>query len=88
MQHYTLIIERADDGHLWGYFPDVPGCTTAAATVEQVRSNAAEALALHLDGEDVPAARPLKAILAEGLELAETDIIAQVTYEQHANAAH
>jgi predicted RNase H-like HicB family nuclease len=40
-------------------FPDFPGCVTAGSTLEEARSMAAEALALHVagmreDGEEVP----------------------------------
>ena len=27
---YAYVIERADDGAYWAYFPDLPGCTTTA----------------------------------------------------------
>ena len=84
---YLIIIENAG-GNLSGYFPDVPGCGTAGATVEEVRRNAVEALSGHLEGDEPPAARPLKAILDEGLDLDGSEVFAWVTYEpvQHATA--
>jgi predicted RNase H-like HicB family nuclease len=85
---YLTIIERAGN-NLSAWFPDVPGCGTVGGTVEEVMTNACEALELHLDDEpegELPAARPLKAIIAEGLELDGSEIVAWVTYERHALA--
>ena len=78
---YVLVIETADEGFS-AYFPDVPGCTTAGDSVEEVRRYAVEALAGHLEGEEAPAARPLQAILDEGLEYADgTELFGYVDYE-------
>ncbi|MBN2971086.1 type II toxin-antitoxin system HicB family antitoxin [Roseomonas aeriglobus] len=44
---YPAIIERADDGYSV-FFPDVPGCVSAGATVQEAAMNAEEALAGHL----------------------------------------
>lgn len=46
---YAYVIERADDGHYWGYVPDLPGCTTTAETVDAAERQLAEAVALYLD---------------------------------------
>jgi alpha-beta hydrolase superfamily lysophospholipase len=27
---YAYVIERAEDGGYWAYFPDLPGCATTA----------------------------------------------------------
>jgi predicted RNase H-like HicB family nuclease len=46
-------------------FPDLPGCLTAGDSLEEARANAAEALALHLDGlaeEGLPAPAPVKGL--------------------------
>ena len=62
----------------------MPGCGTVGDSVEEVLENAREALELHLADEAIPpAARPLKAIVDEGLELEGSDIVAWVTYERH-----
>jgi predicted RNase H-like HicB family nuclease len=84
--HYLLIIERAP-GNLSAYLPDVPGCTTAGHTFEEVRANALEALSLHFeDGEPLPQARSLQAILAEGdVELDGTETLTWVDFEQEAH---
>jgi predicted RNase H-like HicB family nuclease len=45
---YAYVIERAEDGHYWGYLPDLPGCTTTAETPEAVEAQLAEAVELYL----------------------------------------
>ena len=45
---YVYVIERADDGGYWAYLPDLPGCTTAADTPEQVERQLPEAVDLYL----------------------------------------
>ncbi|WP_026359750.1 type II toxin-antitoxin system HicB family antitoxin [Sphingomonas sp. PR090111-T3T-6A] len=45
--HYPAIIERAADGFSV-FFPDLPGCTSAGATVQEAALNAEEAIAGHL----------------------------------------
>lgn len=44
---YPAIIERAADGYSV-FFPDLPGCTSAGATIQQAAMNAEEALAGHI----------------------------------------
>jgi predicted RNase H-like HicB family nuclease len=34
---FVYIIERADDGSYSAYVPDLPGCTTCADTVDEIR---------------------------------------------------
>ncbi len=56
---YTAIIEKAGEGYSL-FFPDLPGCTSAGATVQQAARNAEEAIAAHLllsaeYGDDIPA---------------------------------
>ena len=45
---YPFVVERAEDGGLWAYFPDLPGCVTSAETSAELRRNAAEAAELYL----------------------------------------
>ena len=45
---YVYVIERAEDGSYWAYFPDLPGCITSAQSVEDVERNLHEAVALYL----------------------------------------
>ena len=78
--NYITIIEHAGD-NLSAYFPDVPGCYTVGDTFEEILVNAAEVLAYHLEDEiPPPAARPLKAIIDEGLELDDTEIVTWISY--------
>lgn len=86
MHNYLLIIERGDEC-LWGYFPDVPGCTTAGATVEEVRASAVAALASHLEDEAPPRPQSLAQHLKDGLELDGTEVLTWVAYEPQTVAA-
>lgn len=62
MQSYIAIVHQ-DEGSAFGVqFPDVPGCFSAADDMDVLLSNASEALALHLEDEEVPMARPLEVI--------------------------
>lgn len=44
---YPAIIERAANGYSV-FFPDLPGCTSAGATLQDAARNAEEALAAHI----------------------------------------
>lgn len=57
---YLIVIERGNDGSLSAYVPDLPGCTSCGDTLDELRSNIREAVALHVEslrthGEPVPA---------------------------------
>ncbi len=45
--HYPAIIERADNGFSV-FFPDLPGCVSAGATMQEAALGAEEALSGHL----------------------------------------
>jgi predicted RNase H-like HicB family nuclease len=47
VKFYVAIIERAKDG-FGVFFPDIPGCTSAGATVHEAAANAEQALQAHL----------------------------------------
>ena len=62
---YPAIIERAGGGYSV-FFPDLPGCTSAGATLQDAARNAEEALAAHLVlateyGDDIPEPRDIDA---------------------------
>ncbi len=69
MRPYIALIHK-DHGSDFGIsFPDLPGCVTAGAALDEARVMAAEALALHLeglaaDGEAAPEPSSLEAIMA------------------------
>lgn len=50
MRAYIALIHKDTDSDYGVSFPDLPGCVTAGATLEEARSLAAEALAFHLEG--------------------------------------
>ena len=69
MRRFIALIHK-DAGSEFGVsFPDLPGCVTAGATLDEARDMAAEALALHLegmveDGEAIPEPSSLEAVMA------------------------
>lgn len=70
MRHYIALIHKDPDSDFGVSFPDVPGCVSAGATLDEARTMAAEALAGHLDlmredGEDWPVPSSLEAIMAD-----------------------
>lgn len=65
--HFIAVLEYGESGTIGVYFPDLPGCVSAADTTEQAITNAKEALSLHLygmeeDSEKIPAPSELSAI--------------------------
>ena len=68
-RYYPAIVEPAAEGFAV-FFPDVPGCTSSGATVQEAARNAVEALQARLDlavehGEANPPPSELDAIKAE-----------------------
>lgn len=65
MTHYIGILEK-EPTSLWGmWFPDLPGCVTAAENVQACIAQAAEAVDVWVedatsDGEDLPNPRTLE----------------------------
>ena len=49
MKRYAVIIERAESNY-GAYVPDLPGCISTGATVEEVERNIREAIEFHLEG--------------------------------------
>lgn len=57
---YVYLIERAKDGSYSAYVPDLPGCTTSAETLDELRTNIYDAVETYTDylkelGQPVPA---------------------------------
>ena len=70
MRQYIALIHKDADSDYGVSFPDLPGCITAGATLDEARDMAVEALALHLDGlaedgEAIPEPSSLEAIMAD-----------------------
>jgi predicted RNase H-like HicB family nuclease len=56
---YVVVIERAEDGSYSAYLPDLPGCVACGDTPQEVRTEIAEAVKLHIEsmkshGEPIP----------------------------------
>lgn len=63
---YPAIFHVAEEGGFWVEFPDLEGCVTNGATLEEAFAMAKEALALYLDDmEELPAATSLEKIETE-----------------------
>jgi len=70
MRHYIALIHKDADSEFGVSFPDLPGCVTAGATLDEARDMAAEALALHLegmaeDGEAIPEPSTLESVMTD-----------------------
>lgn len=48
MKRYTVIVEKAHHNYS-AYAPDLPGCVSTGATVDDVLANMQEAIAAHLE---------------------------------------
>lgn len=69
MANYIALIHKDADSEFGVSFPDLPGCVSVGATLEEARANAEEALALHVDGmiedgEAIPAPSTLDEVMA------------------------
>lgn len=65
MPNYVAFIRKDEDSDYGVEFPDLPGCVTAGATIEDAVVMAEEALAAHLDfmaedGDVIPAPTPIE----------------------------
>src|ERR1700722_5690869 len=70
MRQYIALIHKERDSDFGVSFPDLPGCVTAGATLDEARTMAVEALALHLEGleaDDAPLPEPssLEKVMAD-----------------------
>ena len=63
MKCYIGVVEK-DPGSAWGiWFPDVPGCTSAADALDDLLPYACQALILHHEDMEAPSARPSEDIM-------------------------
>lgn len=70
MADYIALIHKEPTSDYGVSFPDFPGCVTAGATLDEARREAAEALAMHIDGmiedgEAIPEPSSLEDVMAE-----------------------
>jgi predicted RNase H-like HicB family nuclease len=67
--YYPAIVEFASEG-FGVFFPDLPGCTTAGATMQEAARNAEDALQAHIDliaehHESLPRPSEIDAIIVD-----------------------
>jgi predicted RNase H-like HicB family nuclease len=70
MNNYIALLHKDRDSDYGVSFPDLPGCVTGGATLDEARANAEEALAFHLagmaeDGEPAPEPSSLDRIMSD-----------------------
>ena len=63
--HYPVVIHKDKSSDYGVTVPDLPGCFSAGATMEEALSNVVEAIECHLegmlfDGESIPEAQPVE----------------------------
>ncbi|MDH4120960.1 MAG: type II toxin-antitoxin system HicB family antitoxin [Deltaproteobacteria bacterium] len=77
---YPFLVEKTPGGYC-GYYPDLPGCTSAGSTLEELAQNAREAQALWLGharecGEEIPPATEAVGMILVGEDENQVDILA------------
>ena len=72
---YYAVVEQGEDGSASAWFPDVPGCVTAADPGEDIAAAAIEALNAHLELTDAQGV-PRPAAQGPGDMLRDEDIVA------------
>ncbi|WP_368415989.1 type II toxin-antitoxin system HicB family antitoxin [Falsiroseomonas sp.] len=70
MADYIALIHKEPTSDYGVSFPDFPGCVTAGTTLDEARREAAEGLAMHIDGmiedgEAIPEPSLLEDVMAE-----------------------
>ena len=68
MRYYIALLHKDPRSDYGVSFPDLPGCVSAGRTLDEARTMAVDALALHLqsmieDGEAIPEPSSLEAIM-------------------------
>ncbi|MEJ8474432.1 type II toxin-antitoxin system HicB family antitoxin [Roseibium algae] len=94
MHVYIGLVHQEGDSAYGIQFPDVPGCFSASDDLDTLVVKASEALALHLEDEDLPHARELAEVrkdpevlaeLAKGAFLILTPLVRLTGRSQRAN---
>lgn len=68
MQHFYAIVHKDEDSAFGVEFPDLPGCFSAADTLEEVPAKAREALSLWFEDAEAVEPRSLAEIRKEAAE--------------------
>ena len=87
MRNYIGLIHKDVDSDFGASFPDLPGVVTAGTSLDDARTMAEEALALHIeglieDGEAVPAPSSLEDIMADPDKRSGVAILVSVKTDQ------
>ena len=59
MRYYIGVVHQEGDSAYGVHFPDVPSCFSAADDMDDLLTNASEALSFHLEDKILPEARTL-----------------------------
>jgi predicted RNase H-like HicB family nuclease len=67
---YLVIYERAADGGIWGYAPDLPGATGKGDTLDEARESVTAGIAIWIDemkksGQPIPESTTVSSELLE-----------------------
>jgi predicted RNase H-like HicB family nuclease len=65
MLHYIALVHNDPDSAFGIQFPDVPGCFSAADSLDDLIANAIEALSLWAEDEAMPKPRSIDRIVAD-----------------------
>ena len=65
MTPYIALVHKDSDSAFGVQFPDVPGCFSAADSMDDLVGNAMEALSLWAEDEALPEARSIEEIVAD-----------------------
>ena len=65
MTHYIALVHKDPDSPFGVQFPDVPGCFSAADSMDDLVGNAMEALSLWAEDEAMPKPRTIEQIVAD-----------------------
>ncbi len=65
MTHYIAFVHKDVDSSFGVQFPDVPGCFSAADSMDDLVGNAMEALSLWAEDEPMPRPRTIEQIVAD-----------------------
>ena len=69
MREFAVVIERDEDGMYVGSIPQLPGCHTHGASLDQLMERIREAAELYLEVEGMPA-EPLQFVEIQRITIA------------------
>ena len=84
IDYYPVLIRKEADSDFGVEFPDLPGCVTAGATIDEALRMAEEALRFHIDGmledgSDIPLPSSVAAVLERGEALGAAVCLVRLT---------